>query len=167
MTSRIRVALIALVVFLGVSSVSMSADSFVVVHDRYSDDSSFVAHHMCSFPVLISNSSNINDALFFDETGQLVRVLSTVNHAKITFSANDVSLTAIGSGGIEYTLNPDGSVGVHTFGINLLLTLPGYGAVTLDAGSATYVFDPDLQELFHAGPVRYDNELLCAALSGN
>jgi len=162
-----RVASVALFALLVACNVRMSAESLVVVHDRYTDGFSRVEDEMCSFPVLIEGSSNINDALFFDANGKLVRVLSTVNHSEITFTANGVTLRAIGTGGIEYILNPDGSVLVHTFGINLRLTLPGQGAVILDAGRATYLFDPHIHELFHAGPVRYEDDgRVCGALAG-
>lgn len=142
-----------------------SADSFVIQHDRYSDEGGFVDNDACSFPVVVWGTSNSNDALFFDSDGSLVRILSTVNHAEITFSANGKTLTAKGSGGIEYEANPDGSVTVNTFGINLLMTIPHYGVVQLDTGRATFLFDPHLNVLFHAGPASYDVEAFCAALA--
>jgi hypothetical protein len=142
------------------------ADSFIIEHDRYPDESERINNKMCSFPVTVNISSNINDALFFDDTGTLVRILSTVNHATITFSANGKSLTAIGSGGIEYLFNPDGTVTVHTFGINLLMTIPHYGPVFLDVGRATFVFeDTHLYTEFIAGPASYDIPAFCNALS--
>ena len=148
------------------SAVPLSADSGRVEHDRYPDFFSWVDANSCAFPVEVSGSSNIDDLLFFDETGNLVRILSTVNHAEIDYSANGVTLTAKGSGGIEYTFNADGSIGVSTFGINLLMTLPHYGAILLDTGHAEFVFDPHLHELFHAGPASYDDAAFCAALAG-
>ena len=142
------------------------ADSFVIEHDRYFDESERINKHMCPFPVTVNNSSNINDALFFDDAGNLVRILSTVNHAILTFSANGKSLIARGSGGIEYLFNPDGTITVNTFGINLLMTIPHYGNVLLDAGRATFVFDGNhLYTEFIAGPADYDIPAFCNALS--
>jgi hypothetical protein len=132
---------------------------------RYSESSLYVETGMCAFPIVVSGSSNITDHLFFNDDGKLVRILVTVDHADITSSANGKSLTAKGSGGIEYELNPDRTISVHTFGINLLLTIPHYGSVILDTGSAAFLFDPRLHELFHAGPASYDLEAFCAALS--
>jgi len=144
------------------------ADSFIIEHDRYSEESERVRNKMCSFPVTMNVSSNINDALFYDDAGNLVRVLSTVNHAVLTFSANGKSLTARGSGGVEYLFNPDGTVTAHTFGINLLMTIPHYGSIILDAGRSTIVFDgtQSITE-FIAGPANYDMTAFCNALSAD
>jgi len=142
------------------------ADSFIIEHDRYSDESERIDNKTCSFPITVNGSSNNNDALFFDDAGNLVRILSTVNHAILTFSANGKSLTARGSGGIEYLFNPDGTITVHTFGINLLMTIPHYGPVFLDVGRATFVLeDKHLYTEFIAGPANYDIPTFCSALS--
>jgi hypothetical protein len=86
----------------------------------------------CEFPVFVSGSSNITALVFLDDAGKPVRVLETVDHVVITFEANGKTLTATGTGGVEYEFNPDGSVSASTFGINLLLTIPTYGTVFLD-----------------------------------
>ena len=100
------------------------AQSEVVQHDRFSETRKSVDETLCDFPVTVSSSANIDDALFFDDAGNLVRVLETVNRVEIVFSANGKSLTATGTGGIEYLFNPDGSITANTFGINLLMTIP-------------------------------------------
>jgi hypothetical protein len=41
----------------------------------------------------------------------------------------------------------------------------GEGTVVLDAGRATYLFNPHLTVLFHAGPSNYNLTELCAALA--
>jgi hypothetical protein len=149
----------------GFGVTSALADSFVVQHDRFSLDMSYVDTSTCSFPVAVSSSVNIDDALFFDASGNLVRVLETVNQSIFTYDANGKTLTARGSGGIDIRFNPDGSVNAATFGINLLLTIPKYGAVYLDTGRAEYLFDPHIHVLFHAGPASYDVAAFCAALA--
>ena len=149
----------------GVGATPALAGSLVVQHDRFSLESSYVDTSTCAFPVAVSSSVNIDDALFFDASGNLVRVLETVNQAVITYSAHGSTLTARGSGGIDINFNPDGSVNASTFGINLLLTIPKYGAVYLDTGRAEYLFDPHIHVLFHAGPASYDVPAFCAALA--
>lgn len=72
---------------------------------------------------------------------------------------------ARGSGGFDARFAPDGSTSVSTFGIDLLLTLPGKGAVFLDAGRAEFLFDPHVHVLFEAGPQEYDLPAFCAALA--
>ena len=94
-----------------------------------------------------------------------MRVLETVNHAIITFSANGKTLEARGSGGLEILFNADGSRTVNTFGIDLLLTLPGHGSVVLDAGRTEFLFDPRIHLLFQAGPEEFDVAAFCAALA--
>lgn len=148
---------------------SLSAASLLVIHDRWEDSFSFVENDGCAFPVTVSGTANIDDAIFFDDDGEFVRLLSTVNHAEILFSANGITLTAKGSGGVEYTANPDGTVTAQTFGINLLMTIPHYGVIQLDTGRAEYLSDGHghTEEVFHAGPSSYDQAAFCAALSGN
>jgi hypothetical protein len=148
----------------GVGVASATATSGVV-HDRYSVEASSVDTSTCSFPIAQSSSANIDDALFFDANGDLVRILETVNHVDITYSANGKTLKATGTGGIDIRFLPDGSVTAATFGINLLMTIPGYGAIFLDVGRAEFLFDPHIHLLFHAGPASYDIAAFCAALA--
>ncbi len=149
----------------GFGVTSALADSFVVQHDRFALEMSYVDTSTCPFPIAVSSLVNIDDALFFDANGNLVRVLETVNQSVFKYSAHGSTLTARGSGGIDIRFNPDGSVNAATFGINLLLTIPKYGAVFLDTGRAEYLFDPHIHVLFHAGPASYDVAAFCAALA--
>jgi hypothetical protein len=142
-----------------------AADSLRVIHDRHADDLTRIDTTTCSFPVTTHFTANIDDALFFDPSGNLVRLLETVNHAQITYTANGKTLTARGSGGFDLRFNADGSRTVSTFGINLLLTLPGRGTVFLDVGRAEILFDPNIHILFQAGPADYDIAAFCAALA--
>jgi len=119
----------------------------------------------CAFPITVRGISNIDDLLFFDTAGNLVRVLETVNHSVITFTANGKTLEAKGTGGIDLTFNPDGTVLAKTFGINLLVTLPGEGRVILDTGHAIFMFGHGFETLFQAGPADYDFAAFCAALA--
>jgi len=148
----------------GLGAASAAAASGVI-HDRFSVEASSVDTSTCSFPIAQSSSANIDDALFFDANGELVRILETVNHVEINYSAHGKTLKAIGTGGIDLRFLPDGSVSAATFGINLMMTIPGYGAVLLDVGRAEYLFDPHVHVLFQAGPASYDIAAFCAALS--
>jgi hypothetical protein len=142
-----------------------AASSAPVAHDRFHDQFTAVDSATCAFPITVHSEADLDDALFFDADGNLVRVLETVQHARITFSANGKTLEALGSGGIEIVFNPDGSTTASTFGIDLKLTLPGEGAVLLDTGRAAFLFDPHIHVLFEAGPQVYDTDAFCAALS--
>src|SRR5262249_44010264 len=98
----------------------------------------------------------------------LYRLLETVQHATVSWSANGKTITAIGTGGFDISFGPDGSQTVRTFGINLKLTIPHYGTAILDTGTAVFLFDDDpatapLQ--FIAGPSSRDNAAMCAALA--
>jgi hypothetical protein len=65
-------------------------------------------------------------------------------------------------------LNPDGTITVNTFGINLLMTIPHYGSIFLDTGRATFLFDgKHLSTEFIAGPPSYDIPAFCNALSAD
>ena len=145
-----------------------AADSSVVQHVRdtvtlgpRTDNTS------CSFPITVNGIANVDDLLFFDGAGNLVRLQETVSHAVVTFSANGKTLEAKGSGGINMTFNPDGTVLASTFGIDLLVVLPGTGPAILDAGHAVFTFGGGhpFQALFEAGPASYDFTAFCAALA--
>jgi len=149
----------------GTLASTAAAGSSRVAHDRYSVEQTRVDNTLCPFPVNQHATADLDDALFFDEDGNLVRLLETVQHVRIDYTANGHTLTAIGTGGIDLHFNVDGSVSASTFGINLLLTLPGEGAIFLDVGHAEYLFDPHIHLLFQAGPASYDLDAFCAALS--
>jgi hypothetical protein len=161
-----RVLIVAAVA--AVFASTADADSSVVQHVR--DTVTFgprIDNTSCSFPITVTGIANIDDVLFFDSAGNLVRLHETVNHAVITFSANGKTLEAKGTGGIDMTFNPDGTVLVSTFGIDLLVTLPGTGPVILDAGRGIFTFGGGhpFQSLFEVGPANYDFTAFCGALA--
>ena len=134
-----------------------------IVHDRFSETDSYVDEEMCAFPIEVSSFTNLNYMIVFDDAGTPVRVLLTVNHAVITFSANGKTLTARGSGGVEYEFDPERTA--STFGINMLMTIPHYGTVFLDTGHSEFLFSGGRHLLFRAGPESYDMKAFCGALS--
>ena len=151
-----------------VSVPSAAADSSVVQHVR--DTVTLgprIDNTSCSFPITVTGAANVDDLLFFDGSGNLVRVHETVNRGFIAFSANGKKLEAKGSGGIDLTFNPDGTVLASTFGIDLLVILPGTGPAILDAGHGifTYGGGHPFQALFESGPASYDFAAFCAALA--
>jgi hypothetical protein len=151
------------------SLATASAAAVSVVHDRYAAPTDTgTAQHLCPFPVQITSDADVDDAYFYDRSGTLERLLETVQHVAISWSANGKTFTGTGTGGFDIRYQPDGSQEVRTFGINILLTIPGYGTVILDAGTAVFNFDtdpstPPLQ--FIAGPSFRDKDALCAALA--
>jgi hypothetical protein len=131
----------------------------------FQDERSFTDRTSCPFDVEVHLTATIHDRLFFGAAGNLERVHETVRHVTIEFTANGTTLTATGTGGIDLRYAADGSISATTFGIDLLLVLPGQGPIFLDAGRAAFVFDPRIRFLFEAGPASYDTEAFCAALS--
>jgi hypothetical protein len=145
-----------------------AADSSVVQHLRETVTlGPRIDNTSCSFPITVTGIANVDDLLFFDSAGNLVRLHETVNQGVITFSANGKTLEAKGTGGIDMTFNPDGTVLASTFGIDLLVTLPGSGPAILDAGRGIFTFGGGhpFQALFEAGPASYDFTAFCAALA--
>ena len=165
MSGRLFVVAAVGLALAGLCATGASADSPRVVHDRFTDELIRVDNTTCAFPIDVRSSADIDDALFLDDAGNVVRLLETVNHAVITFTANGKTLEARGSGGFAAQFDPHGSTSVSTFGIDLLLTLPGEGAILLDAGRAEFLFDPHIHVLFEAGPQQYDLAAFCAALA--
>jgi hypothetical protein len=158
-----RLFFIASILVTSLSTGSLFAQSNIV-HERFTEFDSYVDEGMCAFPVEVSSSTNLNYMIMFDAAGKPIRVLLTVNHALITFSANGKTLTARGSGGVDLEINPDGTREASTFGINLLMTIPHYGTVFLDAGHAEFLFSGGRHLLFQAGPAIYDMQAFCGEL---
>jgi hypothetical protein len=139
-----------------------------VFHERFSETTTRVDDTLCAFPVVVTSSSNLTFLIEFDDQGRPDRVHETVNQAVIEYSANGKTLTAKGSGGIDYDweFNPDRTIMATTFGIDLLLVIPGYGPVFLDAGRGVFFLDKTgFHVLFEAGPASYDMAAFCGALA--
>src|SRR5260370_42434598 len=96
-----RLILTAAVAFVAACSASVAAAGTTgsVQHDRYPLTSTFTDTSLCGFPIQITSSANFDDALFFDSSGNLVRLLETVRNSTLTFSANGTSLQGRSRGG--------------------------------------------------------------------
>ena len=162
---RLRTILSSVIVCLVTSTWSLTALAADPVQEVFQDERSFTDRTSCPFDVGVHLTATIHDRLYFDATGNLERVHETVRHVTIEFTANGTTLGARGTGGIDLRFAADGSISSTTFGIDLVLVLPGQGPIFLDAGSATFVLDPFIHFLFEAGPASYDMEAFCAALS--
>ena len=160
-----RLFVTVLVICSGLVVSAAAAQPGSVVHDRYSVDQTFILTRMCPFPVVERAVGEVDDAYFFDAGGSLTRVHETVHQALITYAANGKSLDGRGSGGFDVQFNPDGTRTVSTFGINVLVVIPGQGPVILDAGRSNFSFDPRPHLVFQAGPQDYDLAAFCAALA--
>jgi hypothetical protein len=124
-----------------------------------------VSTGICAFPVTVHGSNAYVDTIFLDNQGNVVRLLETVQHGVLDFSAHGRSITASGTGGFDATFASDGSSVLRTFGIDLLAVLPGTGPIILDAGYGVFSFDGGMHVLFEAGPASYDIDAFCGALS--
>jgi hypothetical protein len=161
----VSLALFALILSVFVGPTSVAADGGSVAHERGQFDKTFTVTDICPFPLTVHASFTFDDLLTFDASGNLVRVLETDRQVSIDYSANGKTLTAKGSGGVVDTFNADGSITIRTFGINLLVTIPGEGNIILDVGHSVAVLDPHYHVLFQAGPAVYDLPEFCAALT--
>jgi len=156
---------LSLVALLGLSTVPVVAAGTPPIHEVFQDERSYIDDGTCSFDIAVHLTATIDDLLFFDAADSLVRVRETVRHVSIEFSANGKTLSATGTGGIDLHFAADGSVTASTFGIDILLVIPGQGTIFLDAGRAIFLFDPHIHVLFEAGPASYDVAAFCAALA--
>jgi hypothetical protein len=162
---HLRTILGSVTLCLVASTWSLTALAAGPVDEVFQDERSLTDRSTCSFEVAVHLTATIHDRLFLDAAGNLERIHETVRQVVIEFTANGRTLTARGTGGIDIQIAPDGSTSATTFGIDLLLVLPGQGPILLDAGRAAFVFDPHLHAQFEAGPASYDTEAFCAALS--
>lgn len=155
---------LAIGALLGLSALPVAAGT-PPIHVVFQDERSFIDDDTCSFDINVHITATIEDRLFFDDANNLVRVHETVRHVSIEYTANGKTLSATGSGGIDLRFAADGTVTASSFGIDLLLVIPGQGPIYLDAGRAIFLFDPQIHVLFEAGPASYDVDAFCAALA--
>ena len=120
----------------------------------------------CGFAITSHVQATLDDLLFFDASGRLVRVHEVVGMFSTDYTANGHTLTSIGTGILDVYFNPDGSRTFVANGMNELLVLPGQGPIFLDTGHTVSVLDETgFHVEFRAGPFDYDIPAFCAAFA--
>lgn len=161
-----RAAIPTLIALVATGSVpSAQAAPVQVLHQSYSDSNTSVSSAICGFPIETRVVADIEDTLFFDTGGNLLRLLETVHNMRTTFSANGRTLESVGTGGFDVRFESGVPMSVTTFGIDFKMTLPGQGVVFLDVGRTEFALEPSPHVVFEAGPQRYDFAAFCAALA--
>ena len=107
--------------------------STLQINDTYTDSG------MCGFLLTVHEQGALRTALYADRSGQVVRVSENWQNVQstITNPSSGKSLTFRRAGRDAFTVNQDGGFTVYSQGVDGLLTVPGYGAITGQAGNIT------------------------------
>jgi len=120
----------------------------------------------CGFPVTVHLFADVRYTVFFDDQGNVNRVIMSVSRAETTLSANGVVLRSAGAGATITEFEPEGGAeSAATHGLTANFVVPEVGPVWLEAGRIVYLFDPR-RAVFVAGVGSFDGQALCAALAG-
>ena len=136
-------------------------------HGRFSFPFEEIDPFLCPFPLQVSGQVSGHFTDFFDDAGNLTRVIVHFAGTAI-LSANGISLSGSNRTNLFLLFDESGNViGKPQTGLNSKIKLPDGGVVGLDVGRI--VFDPTTGEvLFQAGNWQLfsgDTAELCAAFS--
>ena len=107
-----------------------------VVDDTFTDS-------QCGFRVTVHTFADFRHSVFFDDGGNVDRVITSVSQAETTLSANGVVLRSAGAGATITEFKPEsGAESTTTHGLTANFVVPGAGPVWLDAGRIFYLFAP-------------------------
>lgn len=130
-----------------------------VVDDTFTDS-------QCGFPVTVHTFGDLRHSVFFDDEGNVDRVITSVSQAETTLSANGVVLRSAGAGATITEFKPEsGAESATTHGLTANFVVPGAGPVWIEAGRIVYLFAPR-RPIFIAGVRIFDGQTLCTALAG-
>jgi hypothetical protein len=113
----------------------------------------------CPFEIDVHVVGNVRHTHFFDKQGNVVRELTVFPRFRVTFSANDKSVTTVSGATEHVTINPDGSVTVAITGLQGHLIVGGGPPLAPDVGRLVLLFsgpqdeEPDI--LFQAGQFNF------------
>jgi hypothetical protein len=125
---------------------------------------------LCDFPLVAHEEGTLKTFLFFDQDGQVVRIAENWQDVATTLTnpANGTSLTYRIAGRDDFSVERDGDVNVFTQGLRGIITVPGSGAISGEAGELTLSLASDgTLEVRRSGFLREgDLALACSYLQG-
>jgi hypothetical protein len=100
---------------------------------------------VCAFPLTEHDQGALRTSLFFDRNGQVNRVTENWQDVQSTLTnpANGRSLSYRMAGHDGFTVGRDGSFTIVTQGVRGIITVPGSGAISGEAGNITITLAPD------------------------
>jgi hypothetical protein len=99
---------------------------------------------LCSFSLIQHDQGALRTSVFFDQDGQVTRITQNWQDVESTLTnpANGRSLSYRMAGHSGFTFDTDGSMNIFTQGVRALITVPGSGAITGEAGNITITLGP-------------------------
>jgi hypothetical protein len=99
---------------------------------------------LCSFPLTQHDQGALRTSLYFDHDGQVNRITENWQDVESTLTnpANGRSLSYRMAGHSGFTVDRDGGFTIFTQGVRGIITVPGSGAITGEAGNVTITLDP-------------------------
>jgi hypothetical protein len=138
--------------------------------DSFDLDETSTGDSLCGFPVVMHEEGTLRTTLFFDQDGQISRITDNWEgvQASITNPENGRSLSYHIAGHDGFTVDRDGDMTFFTKGLRGILTVPGYGAISGEAGNIAISISPTGEiELHRSGFLREgDFSVACDYLQG-
>jgi hypothetical protein len=99
---------------------------------------------LCDFPLTVHEEGALRTALYTDQNGQVVRITENWQDVESTLTNpdNGRSLSYRMAGRDGFTVDRDGDISIFTQGVRGLLTVPGSGAISGQAGRVMISLDP-------------------------
>ena len=154
-----RLAMLAAVLGVGALTVVAVATAGRPTHSVEDIDDEFTIPAApagpCAFAIQGHATGTIKSTEFFDDSGNLTRVISAFPRARVTFSANGKSISTVTPSVEHITFNSDGSATLTITGLSGHLITGGGPPLAADVGRIVFFFssptdmEPDL--IFQAG----------------
>ncbi len=125
---------------------------------------------LCDFPLVTHEEGTLRTFVFFDQDGQVVRIAENWEGVQTTLTnpANGLSLDYLTAGRDGFTVEQNGDITFFRQGVRGIITVPGSGAVTGEAGEVTISLASDgTLEIHRSGFLREgDFGPVCSYLQG-
>jgi hypothetical protein len=126
-------------------------------------------YSVCDFPLVMHEEGAMRTSVYFNQNGQVSRVGENWQgvHSTLTNPANGRSLSYHTAGHGGFTIEQDGGLTVYTKGLQGIMTVPGYGAISGQAGNVTIRIQNGTFEVHRSGFLEEgDFSLACSYLEG-
>jgi hypothetical protein len=144
---------------LGSAARAIPPQHLQVIHVDETDTIPAAPEGPCSFPVEVHVVGDVRVTTFFDREGNAIRELAVFPKFRVTFSANEKTITTVSIAPNHLTFNPDGSATVAITGLQGHLIVGGGPPLAADVGRLVLFFsgpedeEPDIR--FQAGKFNF------------
>lgn len=137
--------------------------------DTLQIDNTYTADSLCSFPVVVHEEGALRSSLFFGRDGQVNRITENWQgvRSSLTNPQNGRSISYRTAGRDGFTIENDGGLTVFRQGVRGIITIPGLGAISGEAGNVTIRITQGGLDVRRSGFLREsDYTPVCSYLQG-